>query len=72
LVHGTLDLHTGLVILILAPEAYLPLRQVGTQPRRRRAGRGPVSAAPAAARLRPRGLLHGVGGHRRRTASRWP
>ncbi|MFI2225395.1 thiol reductant ABC exporter subunit CydD [Streptomyces fradiae] len=31
LVHGTLDLHTGLVILILAPEAYLPLRQVGTQ-----------------------------------------
>ncbi|WP_189534549.1 thiol reductant ABC exporter subunit CydD [Streptomyces roseolilacinus] len=31
LVHGTLDLYTGLVILILAPEAYLPLRQVGTQ-----------------------------------------
>ncbi|PJE96529.1 hypothetical protein CUT44_18780 [Streptomyces carminius] len=30
LVHGELDLHTGLVILILAPEAYLPLRQVGT------------------------------------------
>ncbi|MET9953248.1 thiol reductant ABC exporter subunit CydD [Streptomyces sp. NPDC006339] len=31
LVHGGLDLYTGLVILILAPEAYLPLRQVGTQ-----------------------------------------
>ncbi|MFI1656499.1 thiol reductant ABC exporter subunit CydD [Streptomyces sp. NPDC020472] len=31
LVHGELDLHTGLVILILAPEAYLPLRQVGAQ-----------------------------------------
>ncbi|MFE6102997.1 thiol reductant ABC exporter subunit CydD [Streptomyces laurentii] len=31
LVHGSLDLATGLVILILAPEAYLPLRQVGAQ-----------------------------------------
>ncbi|MFF6775715.1 thiol reductant ABC exporter subunit CydD [Streptomyces sp. NPDC012637] len=31
LVHGSLDLYTGLVILVLAPEAYLPLRQVGTQ-----------------------------------------
>ncbi len=30
LVHGDLDLHTGLMVLILAPEAYLPLRQVGT------------------------------------------
>ncbi|WP_419996473.1 thiol reductant ABC exporter subunit CydD [Streptomyces boninensis] len=29
LVHGELDLYTGLVILVLAPEAYLPLRQVG-------------------------------------------
>jgi ATP-binding cassette subfamily C protein CydCD len=29
LVHGSLDLYTGLVILVLAPEAYLPLRQVG-------------------------------------------
>ncbi|WP_405736975.1 thiol reductant ABC exporter subunit CydD [Streptomyces sp. NBC_01537] len=29
LVHGHLDLYTGLVILVLAPEAYLPLRQVG-------------------------------------------
>lgn len=29
LVHGELDLYTGLVVLILAPEAYLPLRQVG-------------------------------------------
>ncbi|KAF3466325.1 thiol reductant ABC exporter subunit CydD [Streptomyces sp. Tu 3180] len=31
LVHGDMDLFVGLVILILAPEAYLPLRQVGTQ-----------------------------------------
>lgn len=29
LVHGDMDLYTGLVILVLAPEAYLPLRQVG-------------------------------------------
>ncbi|MEU5214774.1 thiol reductant ABC exporter subunit CydD [Streptomyces sp. NPDC020807] len=31
LVHGEFDLYTGLVILVLAPEAYLPLRQVGAQ-----------------------------------------
>ncbi len=31
LVHGELDLFTGLVVLILAPEAYLPVRQVGAQ-----------------------------------------
>ncbi|WP_328537864.1 thiol reductant ABC exporter subunit CydD [Streptomyces sp. NBC_00344] len=31
LVHGDLDLYSGLVILMLAPEAYLPLRQVGAQ-----------------------------------------
>ncbi|GAA0469760.1 thiol reductant ABC exporter subunit CydD [Streptomyces olivaceiscleroticus] len=31
LVHGDLDLYTGLMVLILAPEAYLPLRQVGAQ-----------------------------------------
>ncbi|WP_371528254.1 thiol reductant ABC exporter subunit CydD [Streptomyces sp. NBC_01283] len=31
LVHGDMDLYVGLVILILAPEAYLPLRQVGAQ-----------------------------------------
>ncbi|UCM91835.1 thiol reductant ABC exporter subunit CydD [Streptomyces marincola] len=30
LVHGDLDLYTGLVVLLLAPEAYLPLRQIGT------------------------------------------
>lgn len=29
LVHGDLDLATALLVLILAPEAYLPLRQVG-------------------------------------------
>ncbi|RLV01377.1 ABC transporter [Streptomyces griseocarneus] len=31
LVHGELDLWTGLMVLVLAPEAYLPLRQVGAQ-----------------------------------------
>jgi ATP-binding cassette, subfamily C, bacterial CydCD len=31
LVHGSLDLQTGLLVIILAPEAYLPLRQVGAQ-----------------------------------------
>ncbi|WP_392671695.1 thiol reductant ABC exporter subunit CydD [Streptomyces sp. LN785] len=31
LVHGELDLRTGLLVLILAPEAYLPIRQVGAQ-----------------------------------------
>jgi thiol reductant ABC exporter CydD subunit len=30
LVEGTLDLETGLLVLILAPEAYLPLRHLGT------------------------------------------
>lgn len=29
LVHGNLDLETGLAVLILAPEVFLPLRQVG-------------------------------------------
>ncbi|MGW4273459.1 thiol reductant ABC exporter subunit CydD [Streptomyces seoulensis] len=31
LVNGEMDLYVGLVILVLAPEAYLPLRQVGAQ-----------------------------------------
>ncbi|QEU93198.1 thiol reductant ABC exporter subunit CydD [Streptomyces kanamyceticus] len=31
LVHGEMDLYDGLVVLVLAPEAYLPLRQVGAQ-----------------------------------------
>ncbi|MFF2921699.1 thiol reductant ABC exporter subunit CydD [Streptomyces celluloflavus] len=31
LVNGDLDLYTGLMVLVLAPEAYLPLRQVGAQ-----------------------------------------
>nr|WP_240942503.1 thiol reductant ABC exporter subunit CydD [Planosporangium thailandense] len=30
LVNGRLDLHTALLVLVLAPEAYLPLRLVGT------------------------------------------
>ncbi|MEU8466594.1 thiol reductant ABC exporter subunit CydD [Streptomyces sp. NPDC029006] len=31
LVHGEMELYAGLLILVLAPEAYLPLRQVGAQ-----------------------------------------
>jgi len=31
LVQGELDLETGLAVLVLAPEVYLPLRQVGAQ-----------------------------------------
>ncbi|WP_329253563.1 thiol reductant ABC exporter subunit CydD [Streptomyces sp. NBC_01478] len=31
LVRGDMDLYIGLVVLVLAPEAYLPLRQVGAQ-----------------------------------------
>lgn len=31
LVYGGLDLQTGLAVLVLAPEVYLPLRQVGAQ-----------------------------------------
>ncbi|MFI1164844.1 thiol reductant ABC exporter subunit CydD [Streptomyces sp. NPDC020801] len=31
LVSGDMDLYIGLVVLVLAPEAYLPLRQVGAQ-----------------------------------------
>jgi ABC-type transport system involved in cytochrome bd biosynthesis fused ATPase/permease subunit len=31
LAYGHLDLRTGLLVLILAPEAYLPLRNLGTQ-----------------------------------------
>jgi len=31
LAYGQLDLRTGLLVLILAPEAYLPLRALGTQ-----------------------------------------
>ncbi|MFJ8541717.1 thiol reductant ABC exporter subunit CydD [Streptomyces sp. NPDC093586] len=31
LVHGDMVLYDGLVVLVLAPEAYLPLRQVGAQ-----------------------------------------
>lgn len=31
LVHGEMDLYIGLVVLVLAPEAYLPVRQVGAQ-----------------------------------------
>ncbi|MFD6493902.1 thiol reductant ABC exporter subunit CydD [Streptomyces sp. NPDC060188] len=61
LVHGEMDLYVGIVILVLAPEAYLPLRQVGAQ--YHAAAEGLAAAeeifavletpAPAAGSLRP-------------------
>jgi len=45
LVHGDLDLRTGLLAILLAPEAYLPLRQVGAHYHASAAG---VAAADAA------------------------
>ncbi|MCC0097170.1 thiol reductant ABC exporter subunit CydD [Streptomyces flavotricini] len=67
LVHGELDLYTGLVILILAPEAYLPLRQVGAQYHAAAEGlaaaeeifevlQTPVAAAGGVAAVPPAGL----------------
>ncbi len=44
LVHGDLDLRTGLFLIVLAPEAYLPLRQVGVHYHASAAG---VAAAEA-------------------------
>ena len=31
LAHGSLDFHTALVVLLLAPEAYWPMRRVGAE-----------------------------------------
>ena len=59
LVEGSLDLRTGLFVLVLAPEAYLPLRQLGLHFHASEEGRSAMRAAfelidtppPGAARL---------------------
>jgi len=45
LVHGDLDLRTGLLAILLAPEAYLPLRQVGAHYHASAAGLAAADAA---------------------------
>ncbi|MBI3748316.1 MAG: thiol reductant ABC exporter subunit CydD [Chloroflexi bacterium] len=45
LVEGSLDLRTGLFVLILAPEAYLPLRQLGLHFHASEEGRSAMRAA---------------------------
>jgi thiol reductant ABC exporter CydD subunit len=45
LVAGDLDLRTGLFVLVLAPEAYLPLRQLGLQFHASEEGREAIRAA---------------------------
>ena len=45
LVDGSLDLRTGLFVLILAPEAYLPLRQLGASFHASEEGLGAADAA---------------------------
>ncbi|PJI93274.1 thiol reductant ABC exporter subunit CydD [Luteimicrobium subarcticum] len=45
LVDGRMDLFTGLAVLVLAPEVYLPLRQVGAQFHASRDGIAAASAA---------------------------
>ncbi|HET9521201.1 MAG TPA: thiol reductant ABC exporter subunit CydD [Candidatus Limnocylindrales bacterium] len=45
LVVGDLDLRTGLFVLVIAPEAYLPLRQLGLQFHASEEGRSAIAAA---------------------------
>ena len=45
LVEGSLDLRTGLFVLVLAPEAYLPLRQLGLHFHASEEGRGALRSA---------------------------
>ena len=45
LAHGSLDFHTALVVLLLAPEAYWPMRRVGCGVPRRGGGRRRVRGA---------------------------
>ncbi len=45
LVEGSLDLRTGLFVLILAPEAYLPLRQLGLHFHASEEGRAAIRSA---------------------------
>ena len=53
LVDGTLDLRTGLFVLILAPEAYLPLRQLGASFHAAEEGLGAADAAFAIIEAEP-------------------
>ncbi|MCW2720650.1 thiol reductant ABC exporter subunit CydD [Pseudonocardia sp.] len=77
LLYGRLDLETALLVLILAPEAYLPLREVGARFHASMegvvaaervfavldgpGGPAPVPAAPAAPAAAPEIRLRGVG-----------
>ncbi len=58
LLHGHVDLRTALFVLVLAPEAYLPLRLVGTQlPRQRRGPRAqPNRSSPSSISPLPPGV----------------
>ncbi|MFD3917841.1 thiol reductant ABC exporter subunit CydD [Streptomyces sp. NPDC058595] len=62
LVHGDLDLYTGLVVLILAPEAYLPLRQVGAQYHAAAEGLAAAEEIFAVLETGPSGAGGGAGG----------
>ncbi len=53
LVAGDLDLRTGLFVLVLAPEAYLPLRQLGAQFHASQEGLGAAAAAFEIIEARP-------------------
>ena len=58
LVDGRLDLRTGLLVLILAPEAYLPLRRLGAE--YHTAAEGVVAASAVTAILDTRPTLTGT------------
>ena len=59
LVDGSLDLRTGLFVLVLAPEAYLPLRQLGASFHASEEGLGAADAAFAIIESAPQVM----GGH---------
>ena len=59
LVDGTLDLRTGLFVLVLAPEAYLPLRQLGASFHAAEEGLGASDAAFRIIEAPPQGALNG-------------
>ena len=61
---GGLDLRTALVVLLLAPEAYWPLRRVGAEFHAAAEGIATFEAVDDAARRAPRAD--------RRPAARWP
>ncbi|MFE9251875.1 thiol reductant ABC exporter subunit CydD [Streptomyces sp. NPDC007088] len=69
LVHGDMDLYVGLVVLVLAPEAYLPLRQVGAQ--YHAAAEGLSAAEEVFAVLEARVPQAGTGPVPERGALRW-